>query len=84
MQIEYIIAGCLIAFGFFMPFLAYRKGIKDGYELANGKVPEPIKTPIKVVKDFVKDKEKQKEVDKVVEGWNNIMNYDGTPQGGEE
>lgn len=84
MQIEYILAGCILLFGFFMPLLCYRRGLKEGYELAKGKTPEPIKTPVKVVQDVIKGKKEEKETNEFYEGLSNILNYDGNPQGGEK
>lgn len=82
MQIEYIIAGCILLLGFFMPNYCYRKGLKEGYEMAKGKVPEPIKSPVKTIQNTLGEKKQEKEVNLFFEGLNNIMNYDGNPQKG--
>lgn len=84
MQIEYILAGCIMLLGFFMPFLCYRKGLKEGYEMAKGKLPEPIKSPVKAVQDVIKDKKESKETNEFFEGLSNLLNYDGEPQGGDK
>lgn len=70
--------------GFFMPFLCYRKGLKEGYEMAKGKLPEPIKSPVKAVQDVIKDKKESKETNEFFEGLSNLLNYDGEPQGGDK
>lgn len=84
MQIEYILAGCILLLGFFMPLLCYRRGLKEGYELAKGKTPELTKTPVKALQYVLKGKQEGKEVNEFYEGLSNILNYDGNPQGGEK
>jgi hypothetical protein len=84
MQIEYILAGCILLLGFFMPVICYRKGLKEGYEMAKGKLPEPIKSPVKAVQEVIKSSKEKKETDEFLEGLNNLINYDGNPQGGDE
>jgi hypothetical protein len=83
MTIEQILAGCIMLLGFFMPVTCYRKGLKEGYEMAKGKLPEPIKNPIKAVQEVIKSKKEEKNKNEFFEGLNNIMNYDGNPGGDE-
>lgn len=76
-----LILGAVIALGFsFMCLWAYRKGLKDGLEVNQGKDIAPIKTPLKVAQDFQQAKEEKEEYNKVLQGYNNLLNYDGTPQ----
>lgn len=82
MEIEYILAGCIMLLGFFMPFLCYRKGLKEGYEMAKGKTPEQVKSPTKVIQDVIKGKDEDKKSKEFAEGLANLMNYDGNPQKG--
>ena len=69
---------------FIIPLWAYRRGIKDGLALSQGKAPEPIKTPVQTYTEHVERKVEQKEAkavnDSLSEGFANIMNYDGNPQ----
>ena len=70
-----LITGAILGLCFFMlSFWAYRRGIKDGIALNNGKAIQPIQTPIQAVKKHTEaktDDKKQQE-----EGIQNIMNYD--------
>lgn len=74
--------------GFFMPTYYYRKGLKEGYEMAKGKLPEPIKNPVKSVIngiDDMKENKQLKEEHKVfLDGLNNLMAYDGDAQEGDK
>lgn len=74
--------------GFFVPVICYRKGLKEGYEMAKGKVPEPIKNPVKTIANAVdnmkQDKQAKEERKAFLEGLNNLMNYDGEPQEGDK
>ena len=58
-----------------MPMFCYRKGLKEGFEMAQGKAPhnEPItsKKPEKMSEEQLK----------YIEGLNNLLSYDGEPQG---
>ena len=80
----YIIAGCVMLLGFFVPIICYRIGLREGYELAKGKTPEPIKNPVKVVQEVINDNKTKKENSEYLEGLNNLLNYTGDPQGGED
>lgn len=83
---EYMIAGT--AFGlclFILPLWAYRKGLKDGLSLGQGKTTiEPIKTPVAVVQKAVDDRKQEKQSkeqeDAMTKGLMNLMAYDGSPQ----
>jgi hypothetical protein len=72
---EYISAILGLCF-FIVPFLAYRKGLKDGLNITQGKPIEPIK-PIQMIKEQF-TKHEPNEI--VSQGISNIMSYDGTPQ----
>ena len=77
---EYFVAVLGLLF-FMVPIWAYRQGLKDGLAVREGaKTIEPILTPIEYVQQKKEAKKIKHESDKVTEGWNNIMNFDGTPQ----
>jgi len=84
----YIIAGCVSILGFFVPIICYRLGIKEGYEMANGKMPKPIKNPIKAVSEGIENRKENKQAKEerktFLEGLNNLMAYDGEPQEGDK
>lgn len=81
MNVEYyIIAGCLMAYGFFMPMYCYRKGLKEGHDLAKGKAPE-MRSPVKTIQNMVKKDDVEKQ--KFSRALNNLMAYTGDPQRGE-
>lgn len=69
---------------FFVPLWAYRRGIKDGLALSQGKAPEPIQNPIQAVTEYrerkVEKKENKVAEDKLAEGLANLLSYDGTEQ----
>ena len=68
-----------IAFGlcfFILPLWAYRRGLKDGLDIRQGKPITPIQKP------HIKPNKASDEVSKFIEGLNNIMAYDGEPQKG--
>ena len=81
---QYIIAGCVMLLGFFVPIICYRIGLKEGYEMANGKIPKPIQNPIKTITEGIESKKENKQAKEerktFLEGLNNIMNYDGDSQ----
>lgn len=62
---------------FIVPMWAYRRGLQDGLAIKKDKPIEPIKAPIKT--DYTKKKEDEAH-DKMLQGLQNIMQYDGTPQ----
>ena len=77
----YIFAGVILLFLCPSLWFAYRQGLKDGLAVREGaKTIEPIPTPIEYVQQKKEAKKIKHESDKVTEGWNNIMNFDGTPQ----
>lgn len=65
---------------FVVPLLAYRRGLKDGLNIQQGKQPEPIKSPVQHIRDRKEQKEAEKEQDMMMEGLQNILSYDGEPQ----
>lgn len=82
---EYVIAG--IVFGlclFILPLWAYRRGIRDGLELNQGKTPEPIKSPVQAITEHRERKQEKKQnkeaEDALAEGLANLMSYNGDPQ----
>lgn len=87
MILQYVTASVIIALAFLMSIFSvrmYQKGVKDGMQIAKGREPTQAKGLIEVLQDKHQEKIDKKEVDKALEGWNNIMNYDGNPQGGDE
>jgi hypothetical protein len=75
-----IVGALLGLFLFIFPLLAYRKGIMDGVTLRS----ENKITPLGESFSFRKPSENvanDLETKAVVEGFNNIMAYDGRPQG---
>lgn len=69
---------------FFVPIWCYRRGLKDGLALTQGKPIEPIQNPVQAVVSHVERKQEQKEAktveDKLSIGLANLMSYDGTEQ----
>lgn len=81
---EYI-GAILGLFFFIVPVWTYRKGLQDGLNIKKDKPIEPIKNPIQAIQEHKQAKKDQQEVDTFMEGFNNLMSYDGTPQkAGEE
>jgi hypothetical protein len=74
--------------GFFVPIICYRIGLKEGYEMANGKMPKTIQNPIKTITESIEAKKENKQAKEerktFLEGLNNIMAYDGEPQEGDK
>lgn len=85
---QYIIAGCVMLLGFFVPIICYRIGLKEGYEMAKGKTPSPIQSPVKKITEGIENRKENKQAKEerktFLEGLNNIMNYDGEPQEGDK
>ncbi len=77
-----IITGAVIALCFFfVPIWAYRRGIQDGLALSQGKAPEPIATPLQAFERVTSKAQTQTtEQDLFIEGFQNLMSYDGTKQ----
>lgn len=76
-----LILGAVIGLCFFIvPMWAYRRGIKDGLAIQQGKAPEPIKTPSQVIQSHKEAKQVKATQDQFMQGLNNILSYDGTPQ----
>lgn len=82
---EYMVGG--VVFGlclFILPLWAYRRGLKDGLSLNQGKPIEPIKSPVAVVQKHMDDRTQAKEAkaadDAMAQGMANLMAYDGSPQ----
>lgn len=65
---------------FILPVWMYRRGIKDGLSLSQGKQPEPLKTPVQAFKQARQAKVIKQEQDKLMQGLQNILSYDGTEQ----
>ena len=82
---EYAIMG--LTFGlclFILPLWAYRRGLKDGLALNQGKPIEPIQNPVRAYTEYREQRAEKKEVKEansaMMEGFNNIMGYTGDPQ----
>lgn len=72
------ITGIVLGLCFFIvPVWAYRRGLKDGLGINQGKVIEPIRPSISTAFTQARDKH---EMDKITEGITNILAYDGNPQ----
>lgn len=80
---EYVYLSAIIGLCFFN-FFAYRRGLKDGLALNQGKPIEPIKSPIQAITEIREKQAEKKETkaanDSITVGLANIMAYDGTPQ----
>jgi len=70
-----ITAAYIIA-AFFMGFLTYRKGLKEGLNISKGK-ENPIEP---IIKNNVVKMQSKKPEDIIMQGIENILLYDGTPQ----
>lgn len=82
---EYMITGITFGLCFFLlPLWAYRRGLKDGLALNQGKTIEPIQSPVGVIQKHMDNraqvKETKKSEDMLAEGLANLMAYDGSPQ----
>lgn len=78
---EYIVAGIVFGLCFFIvPVWAYRKGLKDGLAVSQGRAIEPIKNPVQVVQENRAARHTKAEQDRFREGLNNLLSYDGSPQ----
>ncbi|OUS72987.1 hypothetical protein B1748_23550 [Paenibacillus sp. MY03] len=82
---EYLVGG--VVFGlclFILPLWAYRRGLKDGLALNQGKTIEPIANPVQAVQSHIQRSHESKETKAanahMMEGLANLMAYDGTPQ----
>jgi hypothetical protein len=69
---------------FIIPLWAYRRGLKDGLALNQGKPVEPIKSPVQAYNEL-KDTQTVKKEAKVANdalsvGLANLMAYDGSKQ----
>lgn len=69
---------------FLCTILAYILGIKHGKQLSQSSVPKLNINPVQVYKEHKTAKEEKAQQDKIQQGWENILNYDGTPQKGDE
>lgn len=80
---SYLYLGAIIGLCFFNLW-SYRRGMKDGIALIQGKPIEPIQTPIQAYTAHVERKQEVKKATKAEEdmslGLANLMAYDGTPQ----
>lgn len=80
---EYLITGAIFGLCLFNLW-AYRRGLKDGLALNQGKPIEPIQNPVTAFVEYREQRQEKKEVkasnDALSEGLANLMSYDGTPQ----
>ena len=58
----------------------YRRGLKDGKALSEGKPIEPIKTPVQAFNEVKQAKEISKAEEKQMIHMTNLFEYDGNPQ----
>lgn len=58
----------------------YRRGLKDGKALSEGKPIEPIKTPVQAFNEVKQAKEISKEEKEQVQFMNNLFEYTGEVQ----
>ena len=58
----------------------YRRGLKDGKALSEGKPIEPIKTPVSVINEVKQAKEVSKEEKEQAQFMNNLFGYTGEVQ----
>lgn len=65
---------------FMLPMWAYRKGLKDGLAVGQGKAMEPIKTPVKIIQEHREAKQAKEEQDLFRDGLANILAYEGIAQ----
>jgi len=66
---------------FFMCFLVYRQGIKDGQRLQHEQTIQPIiKSPVTAYKEHTEGKEVKADSKVIMQGIENMLAYDGTPQ----
>jgi hypothetical protein len=81
-HLENIFLYIAVGLFFFVPILVYRKGLKDGIELA--KSMNTTEVPVRKVSEPVNEKnptnEEEKQVDPFLVGFQNILSYDGSPQ----
>lgn len=84
---EYIYLGAIIGLCLFNLW-SYRRGLKDGLALNQGKPIEHIQNPVQAVQSHMDKRHEQKiakdEESKLAEGLANMMAYDGTPQKAKE
>jgi hypothetical protein len=80
---EYVYLSAIIGLCFFN-FFAYRRGLKDGLALNQGKPVEPIKSPVQAITEHRERQTEKKETkaanDAVSIGLANLMSYDGSKQ----
>lgn len=80
---EYVYVGAIIGLCL-LNLWAYRRGLKDGLALNQGKPIEPIQNPVKSFVEFREKATEKKEVKQAntaqLEGFANLMAYDGTDQ----
>lgn len=69
---------CMVAF--FTSFWSYRRGLKDGKALSDGKPIEPIKTPVQAFNEVKQAKEISKEEEIQAQFINNLFGYTGEVQ----
>jgi len=77
---EYALSAVLGLCFFMLPMWAYRKGLKDGLAVGQGKTPEPIKTPVRMYQEHQEAKQTKEEQDLFREGLANLLAYEGNPQ----
>lgn len=80
---EYVYVGAIIGLCL-LNLWAYRRGLKDGLALNQGKPIEPIQNPIKSLIEYREKQTEKKEVKQAnsaqLEGFANLMSYTGDSQ----
>ena len=71
---------CMVAF--FTSIWCYRRGLKDGKALSEGKPIEPIKTPVQAFNEVKQAREISKEEKEQAQFMNNLFEYTGEVQKG--
>jgi hypothetical protein len=76
MQTAIISAGLAIVL-FLCLYLGFRTGLRLGMQTAKGQIPPKIASPVQAVKQAVEEKQRAAVVNGLVQGWQNMQDYDG-------
>jgi hypothetical protein len=72
-----ITAAALGLFFFVVLYLGFRTGLRLGMQAAKGQIPPKIASPVQAVKQAVEEKQRAAVVNGLVQGWQNMQDYDG-------
>jgi hypothetical protein len=75
MQIALISTGLAIVL-FLCLYFGFRTGLRLGMQAAKGQAPPKI-NPVQAVQKMVEDKQQAAVTNELVQGWKNMMDYDG-------